>query len=143
LTIERHDPLGGAFGAALGVRAGDFVFTTVAGYEGLEDGEPVFAATFDRQLEIVGDHLMRRLRHFGCGLSAIAEATVWVHPSVEVDPGSLLDTLQERVFRGVVPAISFIRSPMLYSEALIGVKVTAYAPIKDLSPARPAAAKGA
>ena len=29
--IERDDPFGGAYGAALGVRAGDFVFTTVAG----------------------------------------------------------------------------------------------------------------
>ncbi len=129
MTIERHDPLGGAFGSALGVRAGDFVFTTVAGVEGIEDGEPVFAASFDRQLQIVGEHLIRHLRHFGCELDAVVDATVWVHPSMSVEPGLLLDALQVHVFHGVQPTISFIRSQMLYPEVLIGVKVVAYAPI--------------
>jgi enamine deaminase RidA (YjgF/YER057c/UK114 family) len=128
VTIERHDPLGGAFGAALGVRAGDFVFTTVAGNERLENGEPVFGATFERQLEIVGEHLVRRLQHFGCALDAIVDATVWLHPSVDVTPGLLLDALQSQVFHGVVPAMSFVRSPMLYPEALVGVKAVAFAP---------------
>jgi enamine deaminase RidA (YjgF/YER057c/UK114 family) len=126
--IERDDPFGGAYGAALGVRAGDFVFTTVAGVERLDDGEPVFALTFDEQLCLAGQHLARRLAHFGCDLAAVVDATVWVHPSVEIPPGQLLDTLQEHVFHGVVPAVSFIRSPLLYPEALIGVKVVAFAP---------------
>ena len=126
--IERDDPFGGAYGAALGVRAGDFVFTTVAGVERLDDGEPVFAATFDEQLCLVGQHLARRLARFGCDLTAVVDATVWVHPSVEIPAGHLLDTLQEHVFHGVVPAVSFIRSPLLYPEALIGVKAVAYAP---------------
>jgi hypothetical protein len=51
-----------------------------------------------------------------------------VHPSVEIPAGQLLDTLQVHVFHGVVPAMSFIRSPLLYPEALIGVKVVAFAP---------------
>ena len=126
--IERDDPFGGAYGAALGVRAGDFVFTTVAGVERLDDGEPVFAATFEEQLRLVGDHLGRRLHRFGCGLDAVVDATVWVHPSVEVEAGQLLDALHGEVFRGQVPTISFIRSPLLYPEALIGVKAVAYAP---------------
>ena len=128
MSIERDDPLGGAFGSALGVRAGDFVFTTVAGVERLEDGEPVFGTTFDRQLDIIGDHLARRLTYFGCALDAIVDATVWVHPSIGVIPGLLLDALQEHVFHGVMPAISFIRSPMLYPDALIAVKVVAFSP---------------
>src|SRR4051794_27150745 len=88
VMIERDDPLGGAYGASLGVRAGDFVYTTVAGVEGLEDGEPVFGATFERQLEIAGEHLSRRLQHFGCSLDAIVDAIVWVHPSVDVEAGA-------------------------------------------------------
>jgi enamine deaminase RidA (YjgF/YER057c/UK114 family) len=126
--IERNDPFGGAYGAALGVRAGDFVFTTVAGVERLEHGEPVFAPSFDEQLGLVGDHLSRRLAHFGCELGALVDATVWVHPSVEMPAGQLLDALQVHVFHGVVPAVSFIRSPLLYPEALVGLKAVAYAP---------------
>ena len=30
--------------------------TTVAGVVGLRDGEPVFAATFNEQLQLVGEH---------------------------------------------------------------------------------------
>ena len=126
--IERDDPFAGAYGAALGVRAGDFVFTTVAGVERLDDGEPVFAATFEEQLRLAGDHLARRLHHFDCQLDAVVDATVWVHPSVDVEAGQLLDALYSELFHGVVPTISFIRSPLLYPEALIGVKAVAYAP---------------
>ena len=126
--IERDDPFGGAYGAALGVRAGDFVFTTVAGVVELRDGEPVFAATFEAQLRLVGAHLRRRLAHFGCELSHVVDATVWVHPSVEIREGALLDELQEQVFGGVVPAMSFVRSPMLYPDALVGVKAVAFNP---------------
>ena len=110
------------------MRAGDFVFTTVAGVERLDDGEPVFAPTFDEQLRLVGEHLVRRLTHFGCELPAVVDATVWVHPSVEIPAGQLLDALQQHVFHGVVPAVSFIRSPLLYPEALIGLKAIAFAP---------------
>ncbi len=126
--IERDDPFGGAYGASLGVRAGDWVFTTVAGVELLEDGEPVFAATFDEQLGLVGDQLVRRLAHFDTDLRAVVDATVWVHPSVDIVAGDLLDALHDRVFGGVVPAVSFIRSPLLYPDALIGVKIVAFAP---------------
>jgi enamine deaminase RidA (YjgF/YER057c/UK114 family) len=126
--IERDDPYGGAYGAALGVRAGDFVFTTVAGVVGLEEGEPVFAPTFEAQLETVGDHLLRRLRHFDAELRDIVDATVWVHPAVDIEPGALLDALQQRVFHDVMPAMSFVRSRVLYPDALIGVKVVAFSP---------------
>jgi len=126
--IERDDPFGGAWGAALGVRAGDLVLTTVAGVERLDDGEPVFAPTFDEQLCLVGDHLKRRLAHFDCDLASVVDATVWVHPSVEMRPGDLLDALQVHVFHGVMPAMSFVLSPMLYPEALIGVKAVAFSP---------------
>jgi hypothetical protein len=40
----------------------------------------------------------------------------------------LLDELQRLVFGGTVPALSFIRSPLLYPEALIGLKAVAHAP---------------
>src|SRR5690349_19237347 len=129
--IARDDPFGGAYGAALGVRAGDFVFATVAGVERLDDGEPVFASSLEAQLQLVREHLGRRLEHFGCTFDAIVDATVWVHPSVDVEAGMLLDTLQQYVFRGVIPAMSFIRSPLLYPEAMIGLKIVAYAPQHD------------
>ena len=108
--IERDDPFGGAYGVALGARAGDFVFTTVAGVLRLEEGEPVFAPTFDAQLAIVGEHLLRRLQHFGAELHDIVDATVWVHPTVEIEAGALLDALQQYVFHDVTPAMSFVRS---------------------------------
>jgi enamine deaminase RidA (YjgF/YER057c/UK114 family) len=126
--IERDDPFGGAYGAALGVRAGDFVFTTVAGVVRLEEGEPVFAPTFEAQLDVVGEHVLRRLKHFGAELRDIVDATVWVHPAVEIEPGALLDALQERVFHDVMPAMSFVRSPVLYPDALVGLKVVAFSP---------------
>jgi enamine deaminase RidA (YjgF/YER057c/UK114 family) len=131
--IERDDPFGGAYGAALGVRAGDFVFTTVAGVERLEDGEPVFAATFEAQLDIVGEHLVRRLQHFGAELDDVVDATIWVHPSVGIVPGALLDALQDHVFHGVMPAMSFVRSPVLYPDALLGLKVVAFSPRRQVS----------
>ena len=124
--IERDDPFGGAYGAALGVHAGDFVFTTVAGVVRLEEGEPVFAPTFETQLDIVGEHLLRRLRHFGAELRDVVDATVWVHPAVEIEPGALLDALQQRVFHNVMPAMSFVRSTVLYPDALVGLKVVAF-----------------
>ncbi len=128
--ITRIDPFGGSFGSALAVRAGDFVFTTVAGVERLEDGEPVFGDTFERQLVLIGEHLARRLSELDCGVEAVVDATIWVHPSVDVDaPGLLLDALQLHVFHGVMPALSFIRSAMLYPQVLVGVKVIAFAPI--------------
>lgn len=126
--IQRDDPFGGAYGAALGVRAGDFVFTTVAGVVRMRDGEPVFAVTFNEQLRLVGDHLRRRLAHFGCELRHVVDVTVWVHPAVDVPAGYLLDELQEHVFGGVPPAMSFIRSPLLYPEALVGLKAIAFCP---------------
>jgi len=126
--IERDDPFGGAYGAALGVRAGDFVFTTVAGVVRLEEGEPVFAPTFEAQLDVVGEHVLRRLRHFGAALRDIVDATVWVHPVVEIEPGAFLDALQQRVFHDVIPAMSFVRSPMLYPDALVGLSVVAFSP---------------
>lgn len=126
--IERDDPFGDAYGAALGVRAGDFVFTTVAGVERIEEGEPVFAATLQGQLDLVGQHLVRRLQHFGAELTDVVDATVWVHPTVEMAPGTLLDALQQSVFQGVMPAMSFVRSTVLYPEALVGLKVVAFRP---------------
>lgn len=127
-AIERDDPYAGAYGAALGVYAGDYVFTTVAGVEELRDGEPAFPCAFEDQLKLVGEHLRTRLAHFGCDTDAVVDAIVWVHPAVDIRAGLLLDLLHEKVCAGVVPALSFVRSPMLYPEALIGLKVVAYHP---------------
>ena len=42
--VERDDPWGGVFGAALAVRAGDFVFTTAqGGVIDMDEGVPRFA----------------------------------------------------------------------------------------------------
>jgi len=79
---ERDDPLGGVFGAARAVLAGDFVFTSaVAGVVGLDEGVPQFADMFDDQLRIVGERVGRRLARFGCSLGDVVDATVFVHPS--------------------------------------------------------------
>ncbi len=98
--LERDDPLGGAFGAARAVRAGDYVYTSaVAGIIAMDEGVPRFADTFEEQVRIVGKRLDRRLARFGCAPSDIIDAIVYVHPSVGMDPGRLLDRLQEQVFR--------------------------------------------
>ena len=104
------------------------MFTTVAGVVRLEEGEPVFAPTFEAQLDVVGEHVLRRLRHFGAELRDIVDATVWVHPAVEIEPGALLDALQQRVFHDVMPAMSFVRTPVLYPDALVGLRIVAFSP---------------
>jgi enamine deaminase RidA (YjgF/YER057c/UK114 family) len=126
---ELDDPLGGAFGAARAVRAGDFVFTSaVTASTGLVDGVPQFPATFDDQLPGVGQEIRRRLARFGCDTADIVDATVWLHPGVGVDPGELLDRLQDDVFHGTVPALSVVRAENLYEAVLISIKVIAYKP---------------
>ena len=129
LDPERDDPWGGAFGASLAVRAGDFVFTTaLGGVTSMDDGVPEFAETFDEQLRLVGRHVRSRLGRLECTAADIVDATVWLHPSVEIDPGLLLDELQHHVFCGNAPAISITRAPTVYDESLVSVKVVAYKP---------------
>jgi enamine deaminase RidA (YjgF/YER057c/UK114 family) len=126
---EHDDPLGGAFGAARAVRAGDFVFTSaVTGSTGLVDGVPQFPATFDEQLLVVGHQIRRRLERFGCDAADIVDAVVWLHPSVDLDPGELLDRLHDDVFGGTAPALSAFRAENLYAAVLISIKVVAYKP---------------
>jgi enamine deaminase RidA (YjgF/YER057c/UK114 family) len=127
--LERDDPWRGAFGAALGVRPGDFVFTTAqGGVIDMDKGVPRFAESFGEQLRVVGEHVNHRLAHFGCTPGDIVDAALWVHPSVELDPGGLLDALQEWVFAGSAPAVSVIRAASAFPESLISVKVIAYKP---------------
>jgi enamine deaminase RidA (YjgF/YER057c/UK114 family) len=124
--IRRHDPYGGAYGAALATGAGDFVFTSVAGVIELRDGSPVFAVGFEAQLRLAGRHVAAELAEFGFATPDIVESTVFVHPDVEIDPEVLLDLLQADVFAGTVPALSITRSASLYEESLIVIKVTAF-----------------
>jgi hypothetical protein len=125
-VIKRHDPFGGAYGAALGVRAGDFMFASVAGVRELRDGVPVFADTFDEQLTLAGDHLARELAEFGLGRADIVDATVFVHPSVAIDPGLLLDLLSTRVFGEPTPSMSITRGASMYETSLVIVKIIAF-----------------
>lgn len=124
--IERHDPFGGAYGAALAVGAGDFMFTSASGSLRLRDGVPVFAETFDEQLRTAGRNVAVELANLGFATSDIVEATVFVHPSVAVDPGLLLDDLYEHVFGETAPALTVTRTESLYPESLIIVKITAF-----------------
>jgi len=127
--LERDDPWGGAFGAALAVRAGDFVFTTaLGGVTSMDEGVPRFAATFDEQLRLVGEHVRTRLDRLDCTAADIVDATVWLHPSVKIDPGQLLDELQLHVFSGRAPAISIMRAATVFDESLVSVKVIAFKP---------------
>jgi enamine deaminase RidA (YjgF/YER057c/UK114 family) len=127
--IEREDPWGGAFGAALAVRAGDFVFTTAqGGVADIDEGRPRFAETFDEQLQLVGQHVTARLDHFGCTHRDIVDASVYVHPSVNIDAGELLDRVQDQVFSGGSPAVSVVRSATAFEESLVSVKIVAYKP---------------
>jgi enamine deaminase RidA (YjgF/YER057c/UK114 family) len=126
---ERDDPWGGAFGAALAVRAGDFVYTAaLGGVRAMDDGVPQFAETFDEQLTLVGKHVAGRLARFGCTPADIVDATVWLHPFVDLDPGEVLDRLQEHVFSGGSPALSVARVATAFDESLVSVKVIAYKP---------------
>jgi len=105
--LERDDPFGGAYGGARPVRAGDFVFTSApGGVTGLDEGVSRFAETFADQLPVIGESLHGRLARFGCTAADIVEATVWLHPSVDVEPGRPLDRLHPDVFDGHAPAVS-------------------------------------
>lgn len=126
--IERHDPFGGAYGAALAVRAGDFVFSTVAGVTEMRDGVPVFADTFAEQLQFAGRHAARELATFGLATSDIVDATIFVHPSVDIEPGQLLDELSAHVFGDTAPTMTITRSASMYTSSLISIKLTAYKP---------------
>jgi enamine deaminase RidA (YjgF/YER057c/UK114 family) len=129
--VERDDPWGGAFGAALAVRAGDFVFTsTISGVLTLElnDGVPQFAQTFDEQLRLAGQHIRDRLERLGCTTADIVDASVTLHPSVDIDAGVFLDRLQDQVFAGTAPAVSVVRAASAFPESLVSVKVIAYKP---------------
>jgi enamine deaminase RidA (YjgF/YER057c/UK114 family) len=132
---ERDDPFGGGFGAALGVRAGDFVFTSaLSGVTAFIDGVPRYAETFDEQLRLVGEHLARRLAHFGCTTADIVDAIVWLHPSVEIRPGTLLDRLQAEVFFDTSPTLSVARVATPDDDVLVCVKVIAYRPAAGSGP---------
>ena len=113
----------------LGSAVGDFVFTSaLGGVASMNNGEPQFAETFDEQLRLVGEHVARRLAHFDCTPADIVDATVWLHPAVDIDPGEMLDRLQETVFLGCAPALSVARASCGYDDSLVNVKVTAYKP---------------
>jgi enamine deaminase RidA (YjgF/YER057c/UK114 family) len=127
-VIKRHDPFGGAFGAALAARAGDFVFASVSGVRALHDGVPVFAETLDEQLTLAGGHLARELAEFGVRTDQVVDATIFVHPSVEIDPGQLLDRLTESVFGEPAPVMTISRGASMYDASLIIIKVIAFAP---------------
>jgi enamine deaminase RidA (YjgF/YER057c/UK114 family) len=124
--IQRHDPFGGAYGAALAVGAGDFMFTSASGVLRLRDGVPVFAETFGEQLRVAGRNVAAELANLGFTTSDIVDATVFVHPTVDVDPGLMLDELYEHVFGETAPALTVTRSESLYPESLIIVKITAF-----------------
>ena len=124
--IERHDPFGGAYGAALAVGAGDFMFTSASGVVDLRDGVPVFAEGFDEQLRRAGRNVANELAELGFATADIVDATVFVHPSVTVDAGTLLDDLYQHVFGGTAPALTVTRSASLFDASLIIVKVTAF-----------------
>ena len=124
--VERHDPFGGAFGAALATRAGDFVFTSVAGVVELRDGVPVFADGFDEQLRLAGRHVATELGEFGLTSSDIVDSTVFVDPAVPVDPDLLRDMLSEQVFGGTQPSLTILRAASTYDASLVIIKVTAF-----------------
>ncbi len=124
---ERDDPLGGAFGAARAVRAGDFVFTSaLGGVLKLNYATPQHSETFEDQLRVVGERVSRCLARFDYSTADIVDAIVWLHPSVEIEAGELLDGLQAEVFRGCVPALSIVRAADVFDDALVRVKVVAY-----------------
>jgi enamine deaminase RidA (YjgF/YER057c/UK114 family) len=125
-SIRRHDPFGGAYGAALAASAGDFVFSSVSGVSELRDGVPVFAETFPEQLTLAGQHLARELREFGLAPEDIVDAMVFVHPSVEVDPGLLLDLLTAHVFGEPAPAMTITRGASMYEASLVIIRVIAF-----------------
>jgi enamine deaminase RidA (YjgF/YER057c/UK114 family) len=125
VQIERHDPLGGAFGAALSVTAGDVMVATVSGNVGIVDGEPVFANSFDDQVRLCGEHAATELARGGYTTADILDASVFVHPDVDIAPGHLLDALQQHVFGGTAPALLIMRAASIYPASLIAIKITA------------------
>jgi enamine deaminase RidA (YjgF/YER057c/UK114 family) len=140
---ERDDPLGGAFGAARAVRAGDFVFTSsLGGVLRLRYDTPQHSETFEGQMRVVGERVSRCLARFDYSTADIVDATVWLHPTVEINAGELLDLLQAEVFRGCIPAMTVVRAPDVFDDALVRVKVVAYKPRRPDASERDIAGKG-
>jgi len=80
---ERYDPWAGAFGTALGVRAGDFVFTTaLAGVTSMEGGVPQLADTFEEQL---ARQCRKRVRVPIGGVGGWYSEVLWPSGRVEVE----------------------------------------------------------
>ena len=126
--IKRHDPFGGAYGAALATGAGEFMFASVSGVLHLRDGVPQFADSLDEQLVLAGRHLVKELAEFGLERSDVVDAMVFIHPSVEIDPGVLLDKLSAHVFGDFAPAMTITRGASMYDASLVIVKVIAHKP---------------
>lgn len=111
------------------MRAGDFVFTAaLGGVTSMDDGVPHLAETFDEQLALVGEHVARVLARYSCTTADIVDATVRLHPSVDIDPGDLLDRLQACVFFDSSPTLSVSRAAAAFDDSLVSVKVIAYKP---------------
>jgi len=79
-------------------------------------------------VRIVGERAGRRIGRCGCSPGDIVDATVFVHPAVNIDVGRLLDRLQEQVFSGHAPSLSVVRAASLYDDASVSVNVVAYKP---------------
>jgi enamine deaminase RidA (YjgF/YER057c/UK114 family) len=88
-------------------------------------GEPVFADTFDEQLCTAGRHAATELANFGCTTADIIDASVFIHPDIDIDPGLLLDQLHQHVFGETAPALLIMRAASIYPASLIAIKITA------------------
>jgi enamine deaminase RidA (YjgF/YER057c/UK114 family) len=94
----------------------------------MEGGVPQLAETFEEQLALVGEYVTRVLARYACTTADIVDATVRLHPSVDTDPGDLLDQLQAHVFLDSAPTLSVARAAAAFDDSLVSVKVIAYKP---------------
>ena len=69
---------------------------------------------------------LRALATFGLGTTDIVDATIFVHPSVDIEPGTLLDELSAHMFAETAPAMTITCSASIYTSSLISIKLTAY-----------------
>ena len=90
------------------------------------DGSPAAGRDIRRTVGDLGEYVSRVLAHHDCTTGDIVDATVRLHPTVDIDPGDLLDRLQAHVFRDCAPTLSVTRAAAAFDDSLVSVKVIAY-----------------
>ena len=107
---------------SLGVRAGDFVYTS--GQVPFKDGAPMTTGTIEEQTEITMGAIKGILGQAGCELSDVIKATVWLRDKADF---AGFNATYAKFFPDGPPARSTVQSTLMV-DVRIEIEVIAYKP---------------